>query len=70
MEGVPECPHLCSKGIELNFSHEEMGSLTQKSIVASVMFGPPQVEGTGELGGLPCKGYMDTSTLFFVCFPC
>jgi hypothetical protein len=69
MEGVPDFPHPHSKRIELIFSHEEIGSLTKEVFAAPVTFGPPQAEGTGESGGLLCKGYMDTSTLFSLCFP-
>jgi hypothetical protein len=46
-----------------------MGLLTQQVVVAPITFGPPQAEGTGESGGLPCTGYMDTSTSSFLCFP-
>jgi hypothetical protein len=69
MKGVPDCPHPRSQRLELNFSHEEMGSLTLQVVVVPITFGPPRVEGTGESGGLPCKGYMDTSTFFSLCFP-
>jgi hypothetical protein len=48
MEGVLDCPHPCSERLELNFSHVEMGLLTQQVVVAPITFGPPQAEGTGE----------------------
>jgi hypothetical protein len=46
-----------------------MGSLTQQVVAAPITSGPPQVEGTGESGGLLCKGYTDTSTFSSLCFP-
>jgi hypothetical protein len=46
-----------------------MGSLTLQVVVAPITFGPPRVEGTGESGGLPRRGCMDTSTSFSLCFP-
>jgi hypothetical protein len=67
--GVPDCPHPCSKRLESYFSHVEMGSLTQQVVVAPITYGPLQVEGTGESGGPPCKGYTDTSTFSSLCFP-
>jgi hypothetical protein len=42
-----------------------MGSLTHQAATVIITFGPPQAEGTGESGGLPHTGYMDTSTSFF-----
>jgi hypothetical protein len=42
MKGVPDCPHPCSKRLELNFSHEEMGSLTLQAVVVPITFGPLQ----------------------------
>jgi hypothetical protein len=70
MEGVPDCPLPCSKRLELNFSHVEMGSLTQQVVAVPITSGPLQAEGTGESDGLLCKDYMDTLTSYFLCFPC
>jgi hypothetical protein len=33
-----------------------------------ITFGPLRVEGTGELGGLPCRDCTDTLTSFSLCF--
>jgi hypothetical protein len=52
MKGGPNCPHSHLKRLESNFSHEEMGLLTQQVVATPITSGPPQVEGTGELGGL------------------
>jgi hypothetical protein len=68
-KGVPNFPHPRSQRLELNFSYEEMGSLTLQVVVVPTHFGPLRVEGTGELGGLPHKGFMDTLTSFSLCFP-
>jgi hypothetical protein len=40
MKGVPEFPHLRSQRLELNFSHEEMGSLTPQVVDMPIKFGP------------------------------
>jgi hypothetical protein len=69
MKGVPDFPHPCSKRLELNFSHVEMGLLTHQVVVAPINFGPPQDEGMGDSDGPLCKGYTDTSTSSFLCFP-
>jgi hypothetical protein len=68
-KGVPHYPHLRSYRLELNFSHEEMGSLTLHVVIVPINFGPPRVEGTSESGGLPHKGCMDTSNYFSLCLP-
>ena len=68
-EGFPDYPLPCSKRLELNFSHVEMGLLTRQSIVVPITSGPLQAKSTGELDGLPCKDYKDTSTSSFLCFP-
>jgi hypothetical protein len=69
MRGVPNYPNMCLKRLESYFSHAEMGSLTQQFVVAPITFGPPQVKGTGESDGPPCKGYTDTSNSSSLCFP-
>jgi hypothetical protein len=46
-----------------------MGLLTQQAITVPVTFGPPQAQGIGESDGLPCKGYVDNSAFFSLCFP-
>jgi hypothetical protein len=46
-----------------------MDSLTLQAAAVPINFGPPRVEGIGESGGLPRKGFMDTSTYFSLCFP-
>jgi hypothetical protein len=69
MKGVPDFPHPHSQRIELNFSHVEMGFLTQQVVVVLVTFGPPQVKGTCELDVPLCKGYTDTSNFFSLYFP-
>jgi len=68
-KGVPDCPHPHSQRLELNFSHEEVGSLTLQTDVAPINFGPPRVEGTSDSSGPLRKGCMDTSTYFSLCFP-
>jgi hypothetical protein len=60
-------PPPCSKSLELNVSHVEMGLLTCQSIFVPINSGPPQAEATSESGGLLCKDYMDTSTYSFLC---
>jgi hypothetical protein len=47
MEGVPDYPHPCSKRLELNFVHVEMGLLTWLVVVVPITSRPPQDEGTG-----------------------
>jgi hypothetical protein len=69
MKGVPDCPLLCSKRLELKFSHVEMDSLTRKAITVPINSRPLQVEGIGESGGLSCKDYTDTSNYSFLCRP-
>jgi hypothetical protein len=69
MKGVPDCPHPYSQRLEINFSHEEVGSLTLQVVVAPITFGPPRVEGTSDSGGPLHKGCMDTLTSFSLCFP-
>jgi hypothetical protein len=68
-KGVPDCPHPRLQRLELNVSHEKRGSLTLEDVVAPITFGPPQVEGIGESGGLPRRGCMDNLTSFSLCFP-
>jgi len=41
MEGFPDYPHPRLKRLELNFSHVEMGSLTQQVVVAPITYEPP-----------------------------
>jgi hypothetical protein len=68
---VPDFPPLCSNMMRLEpcFSHVEMGSSAQQVVFALISFGPLQVEGTGELDGPSCKGYMDTWTFSSLFFP-
>jgi hypothetical protein len=69
MEGVPNRPLPRLKRLELNFSHAEMDLLTWQVVTVPINFGPLQAEGTGELDGLPCKDYKDTSNFSFQYFP-
>jgi hypothetical protein len=55
--------------LEPCFAHVEMGSSAQQAVTVPIASEPPQVEGTGELGGPPCKVYMDTSTFSSLFFP-
>jgi hypothetical protein len=55
---------MCSRMMKLErgFPHVGMGSSAQQLVVVIIASKLPQFEGTDELGGLLCKGYMDTST--------
>jgi hypothetical protein len=71
MRGVPNCPLPHSRMLRLEpcYSHVEMGSSSHQAVVVLIASKPMQVEGTGDLGGPPCKGYTDTSNLSSMFFP-
>jgi hypothetical protein len=69
MKGVLDYPFPGSKRLELNFPHVEMGLLTRQATTVPITYASLQAEGTSELDGLPCNGYIDTSTSSFLCCP-